>query len=104
MMDRPMINSFGRSSERRKHERSKQVRACSIKSLTGQWACNGYILDLSQGGAGLDVLKECPIKESVTVYLLNEDGKEFNRTGTVVWSKKREFPNVGSLIGLQFLN
>ena len=89
--------------DRRQHQRKKMLRVCSIESRKGGWACKGHLMNISKNGAGLDVLAECNLKEEIRINMLDEKGKEFNKQGVVVWAKKREFPDAGAYIGLQFV-
>jgi hypothetical protein len=90
------------SKERRQHRRKKMLRVCSIESQAGGWTCKGHLMNISESGAGLDVLGECSPREEIRVNMLDESGREFNREGIVVWAKKRQFPDAGAYIGLQF--
>ena len=97
-------NEFMMFEERRRYERKSALSACSVGSLTGRWVCSGYITDISEGGAALDVHKECMAKEKLNIYMVDDHkGKETRKTGVVIWSRNRQFPDKGSTIGLQFL-
>jgi hypothetical protein len=88
--------------DRRKYKRRKSLRPCSVECLRRKWSCSGYVLNISKGGVGLDVLKACRVADELSFSMVDRRGKEFSRKGVVVWARKRPFPDSGSLVGLRF--
>lgn len=89
--------------KRRKHKRESVIKACRVESSSGKWSCDGRVLNVSEGGIGLDIEMVTYPKDQVVVYMTGDDGKELIRTGLVAWFISKTPPEEGATIGLKFL-
>jgi len=87
---------------RRKHERIA-VKECIVEGYSMRWTCNGQVMDISDGGMRIDLDGVPEMHEEVQLYMTCVNGRELTRKAIVVWFIKKIPPEVGAMVGLQFI-
>lgn len=88
---------------RRKHERIPVV-DCTVRCSSGNWACTGQVVNLSEGGMRVDMEEVPAMHAELDLSMTCESGRRLNRKAVVVWFIKKVPPEVGAMVGLQFIS
>lgn len=87
---------------RRKHEREK-VTDCTFECSSEDWSCNGYVVNLSDGGMKVD-LEDVPVmNREIEIFMACESGKKLNKRAVVAWFIEKTKPETGAVAGLKFI-
>jgi len=87
---------------RRKATRETISRECRVDCPKGNWSCSGKVLNMSQGGVGLDIDEIPDTKDEIVLYMTDEKGREMKKKAVIVWFIRKTPPEIGAMVGVKF--
>ncbi len=69
----------------------------------GEWSSNGSVINISEGGAGVELERLPTTKDEVILYMTDTDGKEIEKRARVAWFINKTPPDPGATVGLNFI-
>lgn len=88
---------------RRKQQRETVSTECKVVCPVGKWSTNGTILNISEGGVGLELEQLPTTKDEVILFMTDEKGKEITRKANIAWFIYKTPPDSGATVGLNFM-
>jgi hypothetical protein len=88
---------------RRKHERALvKDYTVTCDSRSGSYA--GQVMDISEGGMRVEMERVPAMHEKIILHMTDDNGLESTRKAVVVWFIVKTPPDVGAIVGIQFIS
>jgi hypothetical protein len=88
---------------KRKQKRESVVKECRVVCPLGNWSSDGAVVNISEGGAGVELEKLPTTKDEVILYMTDIAGKEIIKNARVAWFINKTPPDPGATVGLNFV-
>jgi len=88
---------------KRKQKRETVSRECRLVCPLGKWSTTGTVINISEGGVGLEVQQLPTTKDEVILFITDENGKEISKKAIVAWFIHKIPPDPGATVGLNFI-
>jgi hypothetical protein len=88
--------------KKRKHKRDMITGTCRVESPQGMWSCEGRVINISEGGMGIDIERVPGFNEEILVYMRDAGGRELSKRGVVAWFINKTPPEEGAMLGVKF--
>ena len=69
----------------------------------GKWSSNGTVLNISEGGAGVELEQLPTTKDEVILFMTVKGGREITKNARVAWFINKTPPDPGATVGLNFI-
>ena len=88
---------------KRKQKRETVSKECRVVCPSGDWSSNGVVVNISEGGAGVELEQLPTTKDEVILYMTDKGGKEIIKNAKVAWFINKTPPDPGATVGLNFI-
>ena len=88
---------------KRKQNRETVSGECRVVCPSGDWSSDGRVINISEGGAGVELEQLPTTKDEVILYMTDKAGKEIVKNARVAWFINKTPPDPGATVGLNFI-